>query len=174
LNVLRCSVAFLALALAVACSGNSGFVAARQSSAPGAAPASNYVGTFPITYTSPAGTCGTSVLPTGLKITNTAAGNGGALLLSGSIIGGSAAFNGSNLQSSGDGANPEYPSAFVLDNSLAILSAAGTLPGPLYQLEIDVVAWNPPASTGPLVLVWFNSTSCSESDEFAILGSPAP
>ena len=88
--------------------------------------------------------------------------------------GGSPAFNGSNLQSNGDSANPEYPSAFVFDNSLAILSAAGTLPGPLYQLEIDVVAWNPPATTGPEVLVWFNSTSCSETDEIAILGTPAP
>ncbi|MGC2131130.1 MAG: hypothetical protein WA629_13680 [Candidatus Aquilonibacter sp.] len=174
MNVLRCSIVFLALALAVACSGNSGFVATRQSSAPGSGAAQNYVGTFPITYTSAAGTCGTSVLPTALKITGTATGSGGAILLSGSIIGGSAAFNGSNLQSNGDSANPEYPSAFVFDNSLAILSAAGTLPGPLYQLEIDVVAWNPPATTGPEVLVWFNSTSCSETDEFAILGTPAP
>lgn len=174
MTVLRCFAAFLALAVAVACSGNSGFVAARQSSAPGAGAPSNYVGTFPIAYTSPAGTCGTSVLPTALKITGTATGSGGAVLLSGSIVGGSAAFNGSSLQSSGDSANPQYPSAFVFDNSLAILSAAGTLPGPLFQLEIDVAAWNPPATTGPNVLVWFNSTACSESDEFAILGTPAP
>jgi hypothetical protein len=176
MHVLRCCAALLMLA-AVACSGGS--VVGPSAGAPGASGAApNYIGTFPITYTSAAGTCGTSVLPTALKVTGTTpgTGSGGATtLLSGTIVGGAPAFNGSNFQWSGTtNVNAQYPSAYVLDKSLAILSAAGTIPGPFYQLEIDVVVWNPPASTGPEVLVWYNSTTCSEQDQAAILGTPSP
>ena len=177
MNVPRCCAILFAIALVAACSGGS--VVGPSTSAPGAPGAApNYVGTFPITYTSAAGTCGTSVLPTALKITGTTPGSGSGgptTLLSGTIVGGAPAFNGSNLQWSGTtNVNAQYPSAYVIGNSLAILSAAGTIPGPFFQLEIDVVQWNPPATTGPEVLVWYNATTCSEQDQFAILGTPAP
>ncbi len=178
MSVLRYCAILLAVASVAACSGATGSVNPNGSGAPGAGTPPSYIGTFPITYTSAAGTCGTSVLPTALKITGTTPGSGSGgptTLLSGTIVGGGPAFAGSNLQWSGTtNVSAQYPSAYVVGNSLAILSAAGTIPGPFYQLEIDVVQWNPPATTGPGVLVWYNSTSCSEQDQFAILGTPSP
>lgn len=125
-NLVRYSGALIALASLIACSG-SGVLEWKAPSAPGAAaPPPNYIGTFPLTYSLSAGSCGgSSVFPTALTITATTQGtsdDGQAVtLLTGNLVGG--LFDGvplANTSPPGPSEQSHYPTAYVINSTGAI------------------------------------------------------
>lgn len=118
----RVLCACMALTLAACSGGGSGFVHVAPSSAPGAGSPSNYIGTFPLTYSGTVGSCGSSALPTALNITATTQGTNVAgqavTLLTGNVVGG--LFDGVPFANTAPAAPYEqtsYPTAYVLNST---------------------------------------------------------
>lgn len=142
-DFVRRMVAFVTLASLVACADGNSLVRPGPSSPPRAGAPSGYIGTFPLTYTGPVGSCGSSALPTALNVTGTAQGmsNDGVpvTLLTGNIVGG--LFDGvpfANSIPAGASVQSDTPTAYVVNASGAFQINAFKGYAPLSQSIGDV------------------------------------
>jgi hypothetical protein len=161
-NVLLSCGAMFAVGFLAACSGSSGgpFISATSSPPGAGAPASVYVGTFPLTYTGISGLCNPSALPTALQITGTsqstdANGNATTQFTGMFINGASASLPFANPGTPGT-ASDELPGAYIENSTHSLVINVFTGYGAVFtNIETEMITqWNPPkASSGGFVVV---------------------